>query len=124
MLKQKTLTALVITLVVSGCFETKEEAAARLAQFNGKTVAQVVAVIGKPIAQDKSKAIWQYHNSYTNRVPIQNYINGTWVTVGYRNEQVNLDCTYTASLRAGRVQTGTYDGNSCDRFAPKLEKKK
>jgi len=121
---QKTLLAFALTLLVSGCFETKEDAEARRAQFNGRTVAQVAAVIGKPIAQDKSKAIWQYSNSYSKSVPIQHYINGRWVTTGYRTQQVNVDCTYTATLSAGRVKTSTYQGNSCVRFAPKLPKKK
>ena len=124
MIKQKALLAFALTLLVSGCFETKEQAEARRIQFNGRTVAQVAAVIGKPIAQDKSKAIWQYSNSYSKNVPIQHYINGRWITTGYRTQQVNVDCTYTATLRAGRVQTSTYEGNSCGRYAPKLPKKR
>jgi protein involved in sex pheromone biosynthesis len=124
MIKLKILAALTLTLFVSGCLETKEEAEARQAQFNGKTVAQVVAVIGKPIAQDKSRAIWQFQSSYTRSVPIQQYINGKWVTRGYRTEQVNVDCTYTASLNSGRVTNSKYEGNSCGRYAPKLKKKK
>jgi|GEM_PF-5883158 len=121
---QKTLLAFALTLLVSGCFETKEDAEARLAQFNGKTVAQVAAVIGKPIAQDKSKAIWQFSSSYTRDDPIRQYINGKPVIVGYRPRKVNINCTYTAALRAGRVKASAYQGNSCVRFAPKLPKKK
>ena len=124
MFKNKVLVAFTLTFALSGCFETKEEIAARRAQFNGKTVAQAATVIGKPIAQDKSKAIWQFSSSYSKSVPITHYMNGKWVTTGYRSQQVNVDCTYTATLSAGRIKTSTYRGNSCGRFAPKLEKKK
>lgn len=124
MFKQKNLTAFALTLLISGCFETEEEVAARRAQFNGKAVAQVAVVIGKPIAQDRSKAIWQFSSSYSKSVPITHYMNGKWVTTGYRSQQVNVDCTYTATLSAGRIKTSTYKGNSCGRFAPQLKKKK
>ncbi len=123
MIKQKALTALTLALLVSGCFETKEEAEARRIQFNGKTVAQVSAVIGKPTAQDNSKAVWQYQNSYTKQVPYQVYQSGIWITL-YRTEYVSQDCTYTATLNAGRLITSHYTGNSCRRFAPKIPKKK
>ena len=123
MIKQKALTALILTFLVSGCFETKEEIEARRAQFNGKTVAQVSSVIGKPIAQDKSKAIWRYENSYYKQVPYQVYQSGIWITL-YRSEYVSFDCTYTATLSAGRVITSHYIGNSCRRYSPKIKKKK
>lgn len=110
-------------VLLTGCLETPEQAEARRTQFNGKTVAQVAEVIGKPTAQDKSKAVWMYQNSYTNRVPIQSYLNGAWVTTGYRTEQVRLKCTYTATLSAGRIKNSIYDGNSCARYSPKLKKK-
>lgn len=123
MIEQKALIAITLTILLSGCFETKEEVEARQSQFNGSTVAQVSAVIGKPIAQDSGKAIWQYKNSYVDRVPIQHYMNGKWITSGYRNQTVNLDCKYTATLSAGRIKTSTYVGNSCNGFAPKIRKK-
>jgi outer membrane protein assembly factor BamE (lipoprotein component of BamABCDE complex) len=121
-IEQKALVTLTMALLLSGCFETKEEIAAREAQFNGKTVSQVATIIGKPIAQDKSKAIWQYNSSYTRSEPITQFINGNWITVGYRNVPVNVGCTFTATLSAGRVKTSTYAGNRCERYAPKLKK--
>ncbi len=110
-------------LLLSGCFETEEEREAREAQFNGKTVSQVATVIGKPSAQDKTKAVWLYKDSYINRVPIQSFRNGKWITTGYRSERVHVNCTYTAALNKGRVVSGIYEGNSCGRIAPKLKKK-
>jgi protein involved in sex pheromone biosynthesis len=110
------------TVLLSGCLETPEQAEARRTQFNGKTIAQVANEIGKPTVQDDKKAVWIYQHSYTNRVPIQSYINGAWITTGYRSEQVRLNCTYTAKLNAGLIKTSTYDGNSCARYSPKLKK--
>lgn len=123
MIKQKTFIILTLTLLVSGCFETKEEAVARHIQFNGRTVTQVSGIIGKPAAQDKSKAIWQYHNAYYKQVPYQVYQSGIWITL-YRTEYVSQDCTYTATLSGNRIKTSHYVGNSCRRFAPKMPKKK
>lgn len=112
-----------MTLFLTGCLETPEQAEARRTQFNGKTVAEVSEVIGKPTTQNKSKAVWMYQNSFTNRVPTQSYINGTWVTTGYRTEQVRLRCTYTATLSEGRIKTSHYDGNSCQKYSPKIKNK-
>jgi len=123
MMKQKALIALALTLLVSGCFETKEEAEARRTQFNDRTVAQVSAIIGKPTAQDKSKAVWQYHNAYYKQVPYQVYQSGIWITL-FRTEYVSQDCTYTATLSGNRIKTSHYAGNSCRRFAPTMPKKK
>lgn len=123
MIRHKALVALTLSTLLSGCFETKEDIEARQSQFNGSSVAQVSAVIGKPIAQDRAKAIWQYKNTYRNRVPIQHYMNGKWITSGYRTETVKQICTYTATLSAGRITASTYAGNSCTRLAPKLRKK-
>jgi len=123
MIAQKVLAALTLTLLLSGCFETKEQIAARQAQFNGKTVAQVAGVIGKPIARDRTKAIWQYHGTYTRSEPTYIYVNGQRILSGYRTIVGNLDCTFTAALQAGRVKNATYVGNSCARYAPKLKKK-
>lgn len=123
MIKQKTLSVLTITLLISGCFETKEEAEIRHAQFNGRTVAQVAAVIGKPTIQDRSKALWRYENSYYRQVPYQVYQSGIWITL-YRSEYVSQNCTYTATLSGNRIKTSHYTGNSCRRFAPKMPKKK
>lgn len=108
-----------LALALSGC-ETTEEITARQDQFNGSSLAQVIATIGEPTQRDKSKATWTYKNSYINRVPIQHYMNGKWITTGYRNETVQVNCTFVATLNSGRVIKSDYEGNRCKRFAPKL----
>ena len=114
---------LALSLLISGCaLETEEQAEARRTQFNGHSVAEVSAVIGAPLAQDRNKAIWQYKSSYQNSIPLQRLINGKWITYGYRYETVEIGCTYTATLVQGRIQHGTYEGNRCGRYAPKLPK--
>lgn len=112
---------LTLSLLISGCaIETEEQAEARRTQFNGRTVAEVSAIIGTPFAKDQTKAIWQYKGSYQNSLPLQRLINGKWVTYGYRYETVEIGCTYTATLAKGRIQTSTYEGNRCGRYSPKL----
>ncbi|PWE34104.1 hypothetical protein DDZ14_02815 [Maritimibacter sp. 55A14] len=81
---------------------------------------QVVSVIGPPDSRDGSKAIWTYERISTNRVPVQHYINGRYVTIGFRTERIRYHCTYTAALNAGRIASSQYDGNNCYPFAPKL----
>ncbi len=123
MKKQTLIAGLSLVLLLSGCIETSEEHEARQAQFNGKTVAQIAAVIGQPAAQDKIKAVWLYKDSYIDRTPIQSFRGGKWITTGYRNQRVHVNCTYTALLSRGQVQSSVYDGNSCGRYAPKIKKK-
>ncbi|KAB7610397.1 hypothetical protein F9L33_13935 [Amylibacter sp. SFDW26] len=121
--KKNVITGLSLAVVLSGCFETAEERETREMQFNGKTVAQIAAVIGNPTIKDKTKAVWVYKDTYIDRTPIQSFRNGKWITTGYRNQRVYVNCKYTASLSKGRVNSSVYDGNSCNRFAPKIKKK-
>lgn len=120
---KKMLTISALTFILTSCIETKEEAEARRMQFNGQTLPQAYEIIGKPDVRDNTKAIWQYSNSYTQQIPIQNYKNGRWITNGYRTEYVNLACTYTAHLSGNRIISSEYKGNSCRRFAPTIKKK-
>ena len=66
-------------------------------------------------------AIWEYKNAYSRRVPIQSYINGKWVTTGYRNEQVNHHCQYKTALSNDKVVDGNYEGTGCGFLSPKVK---
>ncbi len=121
--KRKVTAVLLLAVILSGCVETAEELKVRQEQFNGKTVAQVAEVIGQPAAQDRTKAVWLYKDSYIDRTPIQSFINGKWVTTGYSNQRVHVNCEYTAALSKGRILSSVYVGNSCGRFAPSIKKK-
>jgi len=119
---RNTLLALGMTALLAGCFETPEEMAARENQFIGKTVPEVAAVIGPPTVRDRNIARWISNTSTVNRIPISHYMNGVWVTTGYRNERIELHCKFTATLSKGRVVAADYQGNDCNRFAPRLKK--
>ena len=118
-------TALIISLTVAltAC-ETKEEVAKRLVQFNGKTLSQVSDIIGEPTLQDKSRAVWFYEAIHTEYRPYYRPYryghrhHGYAIPYTYR-----VNCTYTASLKSGRIVTSKYKGNSCQRFAPKPKRK-
>lgn len=111
--------ALLAPLFLAACLETPEERVARETQFNGMKVAEVAARIGEPSFQNAELALWQYSHHYTKQEPIQTYINGSYVIVGYRSVKRENKCTYTAKLSAGRVAESIYEGNSCRVFAPK-----
>lgn len=100
--------------------EAPEDRLARETQFDGATLDNVVSKIGPPDINTEQQAVWNHRNTYTNRVPIRHYVNGRWHTVGYRNERVVSECSYTATLDRGRVVASKYEGNSCRRFAPDL----
>ncbi|WP_216595347.1 hypothetical protein [Aestuariivita boseongensis] len=109
-----------VALFLAGCGVPAEEMEARKAQFVGKPLSDVSAAIGRPSAQDRKQAIWTYKNSYVTRIPIQSLRNGTWVTIGYRNQTNTVSCTLTAQVSQGVVVSTQYEGNSCARFAPPL----
>lgn len=120
----KTLTFICLPLALAGCFEKPEVTAARLAQFNGKTVAQVTTVIGPPIIRNENTAVWLHdatHTEYDPPIYIP-YPHGGWHRHGgYGRSSYRTHCKFTATLKSGRIQSGTYEGNSCRRFAPTLQ---
>ena len=125
MFGSRTTLAISLILALSAC-ETPEETTKRLAQFNGKTVAEVVSVIGEPTIQNKTTAVWFHESTHTeyHRVYRPYGYYGHWHGHGYgyaHRYTYRLKCTYTATLKAGLVVSGTYKGNSCQRFAPKTE---
>ena len=111
--------AIIACLLLSAC-ETPEERLERETQFDGQTLDFVIAKIGQPNSTTSERAVWSFESSYDKQIPIQHYINGHWVFVGYRRERVSVDCTFTATLSSGRVATSHYQGNSCTRYAPSL----
>lgn len=119
----KSLTQSTIAFVaiagISAC-ESPEQTTKRQNQFNGMPLSSVEEAIGPAANSNAVQAVWSYENTRTVREPIQSYINGNWVTKGYRNKIVNDACIYTATLNAGIVVSSAYEGNSCLRFAPKL----
>ncbi|KAB7613727.1 hypothetical protein F9L33_10155 [Amylibacter sp. SFDW26] len=108
------------TSFLSGCFISQEEIAARKTQFNGANIAEVTKIIGPPIEYDSTKAIWKYEETYKRKIPLQSFVNGTWITTGYRSEEISIDCTYTAQLENDYIQSSHYSGNSCARLYPKI----
>jgi hypothetical protein len=115
--------SLIFTL--SAC-ETPEEQTARLEQFQGKTVAEVASIIGAPAIQNKTTAVWYHESIHTDYQPIYRpYGYGYGSPYGYGHRRTyRLKCTYTATLKSGRVAASSYKGNSCARFAPKIKKPK
>ena len=130
MFGSRTVLAICLTLVLSAC-ETPEETTTRLAQFNGKTMTEVISVIGEPTLQNKTTAVWFHESTHTEYRPIYRpygYDRWYWHGHGYgynygyaHRYTYRLKCTYTATLKSGRVVSGTYKGNSCKRFAPKTK---
>ena len=115
-------TLLATTLFLPGC-ETPAEIEARRSQFNGAALGDVIATIGEPQSQSSSQAIWHYSRSGVHYVPTYAYRpNGQAYVVSQRRMDYTITCTFTASLASGRVVDSLYDGNGCDRFAPKLKR--
>ncbi|WP_350333458.1 hypothetical protein [Coralliovum pocilloporae] len=54
---------------------------------------------------------WQVREPYTRREPIQSYINGKWVTTGYRSIASQLTCTYEAKVKRGVIVDGELYGS-------------
>ena len=119
MLNTKFLSVLALTFLISGCTETPEEAEARHNRFKGQSVAQVSAAIGTPASVSQEQAVWNYRFTHSVRIPLQSYMNGRWVTHGYRTEYTDLHCVYTATLSQGRVDTSVFEGNGCHRLKPR-----
>ncbi len=113
-------TLAIAALTLTACGETEEERLARETQFNGKTIAEVAARIGAPRQKSATQAVWVYSHTYTQTTPIYGVVNGQSQIVNYHSYRVTNSCTYTAALKRGRVQTSSYQGNSCRQFAPKL----
>ena len=108
-------------LGVAAC-ESPQETAARQAQFDGKPLSQVVALIGAPTKKSSTSAVWQYNETTTDFVPIYSYDQfGKARVSGQRRQTVTLTCTFQAVLNDDHVVATSYDGNSCERFAPKLD---
>jgi hypothetical protein len=123
----KTFILIILTLALSAC-ETPEQQTARLAQFQGKTVAQIVDVIGPPTLQNETTAVWFHESIHTEYRPYY-WPYGYGYGYGYRNgygygsrrSTYRLNCTFTATLKDDRVISSSYKGNSCKRFAPKIK---
>lgn len=124
----KILIPISLTLALSAC-ETREEFAIRLTQFDGKTLAQVTSIIGPPTLQNKTTAVWFHESTHTEYRPHYRpyrygHRYGRGFGYGYGHSYTyRLNCTFTATLKAGRVMDSTYKGNDCQRFAPKPKKK-
>ena len=92
---------------------------------------EVISVIGEPTLQNKTTAVWFHESTHTEYRPIYRpygYDRWYWHGHGYgynygyaHRYTYRLKCTYTATLKSGRVVSGTYKGNSCKRFAPKTK---
>lgn len=125
MINPKMLIVICTSLILTAC-ETKEDVAKRLTQFNGKTLAQVTEIIGKPTLQNETTALWYHESTHTEYQPIYHHNKyGHRHRYGYGNSYTyRLKCIYTAKLKKGRVASGTYSGNSCLRFAPKPLKRR
>lgn len=121
----KTFIPISLILALSAC-ETPEEQTARLDQFQGKTLAQVTSVIGPPAIQNKTTAVWYHESIRTDYQPVYRpYGYGYGYPYGYGHRRTyRMKCTYTATLKSGRVTSGIYKGNACERFAPKIRETK
>ncbi len=109
---------LVGAMTLAAC-ESTEDRTARETQFNGQPLKAVIAQIGAPTSRNAEKAVWQYKETTTKFVPVYSYNQfGQARVTGHRRQTITLDCTYTATLKAGRVLSSDYQGNSCNRFAP------
>ena len=100
--------------------ETAQDRAAREAQFNGKTLSEVIAVIGPPAQRSASSAKWHHTETRYKSTPRYTTINGQLVPAGSWQDPYQATCTYIAKLQNGWVTKSTYLGNACARFAPKL----
>ncbi len=119
--KRVVQTSLVVgcSILLMSC-ESPEERLARETQFDGRSISEVVARIGKPDKRTNTQAIWSFETSTRRQVPIILPINGIPTLMGYRQETVYLNCTYTATLSSGVIKSSHYEGTSCAEYAPKL----
>lgn len=126
MITVRTFVTLCTLPMLTAClFETTDQKVTRLTQFNGKTVAQVSQIIGKPTEQTTDSAIWAYSKTTTTREPVYEDFGvfGGLQIVYYDETTTTSKCTYTANLSKKRITSSLYDGNSCKRFAPKSNKR-
>lgn len=107
--------AIVCLLLLSGC-ETPEETRARLTQHDGKTVDQVIAVLGSPISRTREQVVWERRDSYVVRHPEYERWNGQVILVGYSNQIVNQHCLFVGQLERNRIVSSSTKGNGCHKM--------
>ena len=107
-------TAFGVAILLSACMSFEEDVQPAFDALNGKTVSQASQIMGPPVAKQKTERgmsyTWQYTYSYTSRQPIQYYMNGKWVTSGYRNINEYSECSYTALASQGKIISGKVTG--------------
>lgn len=111
---------LAVALLTLAACETSEQIALREAQFNGKALDEVIAVIGPPTERSRGEAVWSFRETYVFHSPNTVLINNKLVTIGTTPNEGVRTCTYRAALERGLVVSSTYKGNGCARYAPKL----
>ena len=117
----RTIAVFLVAFLLAAC-ETPEEHTARVNQYNGKTVAQVIAVLGSPISRTPSQAVWERRGSYVVRHPIHEFYNGHWFIVGYDYQTVYQHCVFAATLKRGIVVASQVNGTGCLKIVPRLPK--
>ncbi|WP_434290562.1 hypothetical protein [Celeribacter sp. SCSIO 80788] len=105
-------------LILAAC-ENPKMTATRQSQFNGKTLDEVITVIGPPTERSRSEAIWSFRETYVFHSPNTVLIDNKLVTIGTTPHEGVRTCTFRATLAQGRVAASTYRGNGCMRYAPK-----
>lgn len=101
-------------ILLSACMSFDENVQPAFDALNGKPVSQASQIMGPPIAKQETDQgltyAWQYTYSYTTRQPIQHYMNGKWITSGYRNINEYSECSYTALVSHGKIMAGKVTG--------------
>jgi hypothetical protein len=108
-----------LLFILAAC-ESPEQITARQEQFNGRSLEEVVAIIGPPTERTRSEAVWSFRETYVFHSPNTVLINNKLVTIGTTPHEGVRACTYRATLERGRVTASAYQGNGCARYAPRL----
>lgn len=136
MLRKSTSYLLGCLTVLTGCV-TFEQVDAGLATLRGKSLEQVIAVLGYPDSErsiaGKTIYTWGNRNTGSYTVPTTNtattYVNGQAIQTtmyGSRTESYDYYCKVDAIVgRGGIVEDVQYDGNlgGCERYARLAPKK-
>lgn len=112
---QKLWLGLACLLLLSAC-ETPEETTARLKQHDGKTVEQVIAVLGSPISRTRDQVVWERRDSYVVRHPEYERYGYRTILVGTSNQIVNQHCIFVGNLKRNRIVSSTTKGTGCHKM--------
>lgn len=99
----------VLVLISLAACESPEATTMRQSQFNGKSLDEVIAVIGLPTKRSRrGEAVWSFRETYVFHSPNTVLIDNKLVTIGTTALEGVRACTHRAVLDRGRVTASSY----------------